>query len=155
MSLRCSFVLAAAACTYQPGSFQFHAPTIAGARATVGCLDVAIARRPDFEGAAVLEYRFGNRCSAATVVDLAHARVVGRTADGHQRALAPDDPRGELEPLTLAGRTDGGEALAYAADAAFVEVCVDAATVAWDATPRWLCFARLDASGERADAGAP
>lgn len=61
-------------CSYGPGSFAWPGQHFPGERATVGCLDIAVLRRPDMtEGemrSAVLEYQFGNRCNHHVVVDL-------------------------------------------------------------------------------------
>jgi len=148
MVVRASLALVVVtACTYKPGSFRFADGHVAGQRVTVGCLDVSVARRPDLAGSAVLEYQFGNRCSRAALVDLATAKVVGRTARGQELRLAPYDPRGELTALQLGGRSDGSESLAYPASERLAQVCVDAASLAHAGEPRWLCFARLDNDG--------
>ncbi|HWU87388.1 MAG TPA: hypothetical protein VN253_08935, partial [Kofleriaceae bacterium] len=104
---------ALAGCAYQPGSFMHGSgpqAVFAGQRATVACLDIAVARRPDYAASAVLQYRFGNRCNRPVQVDLRAAAVVGRLADGREEALAPYDPRLEMVPVRLDGRTSGGEA---------------------------------------------
>src|SRR5687767_10668318 len=54
-----------AGCTYKPGSFGYYG---SGQRVTVGCLEIAIDRRPDMEGAPVLHYHFGNRCKTPVEV---------------------------------------------------------------------------------------
>lgn len=138
-----SVLLAAAlaACGYQPGSFQYPHAYVAGQRATVGCLDLSVGVRQRTPRAAVIEYDFGNRCEHPSVVDLAAARVIGRTADGREVSLAPYDPNGELRALPLDGRSTGHEAIAYESEKSPVaEVCVDAAAIA-HAGRRWLCFA--------------
>jgi hypothetical protein len=149
MVVRASLALVlVAGCTYKPGSFRFADGHVFGEHITVGCLDVNVARRPDLAKSAVLEYQFGNRCSRAALVDLATVEVRGRTARGRELRLAPYDPAGELTALQLGGRSDGSESLAYPAREPLVEVCVDAATLAHAHDPRWVCFARLDQSGE-------
>jgi hypothetical protein len=118
-----------------------------GERASVGCLDVAIARRPDHDGSAVLQYRFGNRCSRPTEVDLQRVAVIGRFADGREESLTAYDPNGELSPLLLGGRLAGREALAYPTAGVAVQVCVDAASLVHAQPARWMCFGRPAASG--------
>ena len=141
--MRVAVLLAIAGCTYQPGSFVHAKYWFPGQRTTVGCLDVAIERRADREGEAVLGYQFANRCDHAAIVDLAHVHVVGRTLDGAEHSLYAYDPLGQLRPLPLDGRLAGAEAIAYANDdrAPLGEVCVDAATISHADATRWLCFA--------------
>jgi hypothetical protein len=138
-----------AGCAYQPGSFTSGpGPTavFAGQRATIDCLDVAVARRPDHDGSAVLQYRFGNRCNRPVTVDLARVAVVARFADGAEEALAPYDPDQEIRPAQLAGRGSGGEALAYSTARRAAQVCADLSSIvppaagAAAASGRWLCF---------------
>lgn len=139
-------VIAFAACAYKPGSFEsWQAPgypskAFAGQRVTVGCLDLAVDRRDDMDASAVLGFAFGNRCDHATVVDLASATVVGRTVDGKELTLAPYDPKHELRALRIDGRRAGREALAYPAEVALAQVCVDVASLAHTAPAQWLCF---------------
>jgi len=135
-------------CAYKPGSFAGGAKQFSGQRTTVGCLDLAIARRPELASSAVLEYQFGNRCDRAEVVDLAYVHVVGRTADGAEHRLAPYDPNGELLALELGGRLAGAEAISYPHALPLEQICVDAASVAQQQPERWVCFARVDQSGE-------
>lgn len=134
-------------CAYQPGSFMHGSgpeAVFAGERVTVGCLDVAVARRLDHEAGAVLQYRFGNRCNRPVQVDLRSAAVIGRFADGKEVALAPYDPRFEMRPLRLDGRLSGGEAIAYPTPQPVTQICVDAATIAGAQPARWMCFATRD-----------
>lgn len=130
-------------CAYQPGSFRTgHGPEaeLAGQRATVGCLDVAVARRLDYLASAVLQYRFGNRCARAALVDLQSVAVIGRLADGREVALSPYDPELELRPVHLGGRLSGGEAIAYPVPAPLAQICVDAASIVRAQPARWMCF---------------
>lgn len=136
--------VALTACAYRPGSFSTFASTFPGQRTTVGCLDIAIERRPDLPSGAVVGYQFANRCDHPAVVDLAHVAVVGKTIDGAEVDLAPYDPERELEPLHIDGRMIGREAIAYSSEVALAEVCVDAASVAQDQRAQWLCFARKE-----------
>ena len=148
MRLLLPAVLFAGCITYKPGAFASDGKVFVGERVTVGCLDLAIARRPDMQSMAVLEFAFGNRCDKPEPVDLAYAKVIGRTADGTERRLIPYDPHSQLMSLRLDGRTSGREALAYAAEQPIVQICIDAASVAQRTPERWLCFAQLDQAGE-------
>jgi hypothetical protein len=132
----------ASGCAYKAGSFSHFKAGFAGQRASLGCLDVAVERRPDLpEGGTVLGYSFGNRCERAARIDLRAVRVEGRTFDGQSVVLTAFDPRGEIRPLLLDGKMAGTEALAYHADARLAEVCVDVAMLARTEQPQWLCFA--------------
>ena len=134
-------------CGYRPGAFAYAGTTFVGQRATVGCLDVAVERRADLptegaEGAgtgAVLRYQLANRCDRPQVIDLGAVAVVGRV-EGVDSPLRPYDPRAELHPVALDGRSVGAESLAYPADRPVPQVCVDVAALARQAPPRWLCF---------------
>ena len=134
-------------CGYKPGSFAYPDTAFTGQRATVGCLDVAVERRADLsiEGAgrigAVLRYQFANRCDHPQAIDLGAVAVIGRSAAGGDERLAPYDPRAELHPVALDGRSMGAESLAYPADHPMQQVCVDVATLVHQEPPRWLCFA--------------
>jgi hypothetical protein len=139
--MRRAFVVCAlGGCAYQPGSFAWPQHTFAGQRATVGCFDVAVERRPDLPIGPVLGYQFANRCDHLATIDLATVAVVGRSAQGTDVVLAPYDPRAELHPVALDARNVGGESLAYPADRAMPQVCVDVATLGRQAGSRWLCF---------------
>ena len=131
-----------AACAYQPGSYRSPPSKreFVGQRATVGCLDVAVDRRGDHAGAAVLAYTFGNRCDGPAVVDLAWAQVIGRAESGAEIALTPYDPKRELRPLKLDGRISGGESIAYPSEEPLGQVCVDVASIAQQRPAQWLCF---------------
>jgi hypothetical protein len=132
--------------TYQPGSFSKGPALFAGERATIGCLDLAIERRDDYDKSAVLHYRFGNRCEHPQVVDLGAARVVGRDAEGGEHVLRPFDPRYQIHPTPIDARLAGGEAIAYVADdqlgVQLVQVCVDAASIVPGQPMKWMCFAK-------------
>lgn len=146
-------------CAYQPGSFRTgHGPEaeLAGQRATVGCLDVAVARRLDYEASAVLQYRFGNRCNRAVEVDLQTVAVIGRLEDGREVALAPYDPQLELRPVRLGGRLSGGEAIAYPMPSPLAQICVDAASIVRAQPAHWMCFETLhDLDTDETIAAAP
>lgn len=130
-----------AGCAYRPGSFQSPSRTFAGARTTLGCLDLAIERRPDVDIGAVLGYSFGNRCDDPTLVDLASATVVSSTGDGRTvRHLAPYDPGHVLALRELDGRAVGGEAIAYLSQAPIDHLCVDAASIVHGNQTHWVCF---------------
>lgn len=132
--------------TYQPGSFAKGVFGFLGEKTTVGCLDLSIHRRADYDKSAVLAYRFGNRCETPQTVDLGAARVIGRDAAGGEHVLRPFDPRAEIRPLAVDARLTGGEAIAYVADGELgvdlVQVCVDAASIVPGAErQQWMCFA--------------
>jgi len=143
-----AFVAAAlagiAACAYKPGSYAATGREFGGQRVTVGCLDLAIERRPDHGSSAVLGYTFGNRCDRPAVVDLAWVNVIGRTSDGAEIALTPYDPKSELRVLQIDGRLVGHEAIAYPAPESLGQVCVDVASIAQQAPAQWLCFGNHD-----------
>jgi hypothetical protein len=132
--------LAACMPAYQPGSFTRRQGPFTGERVTVRCLDLAIERRADMNRSAVIEYEFGNRCNFPQVVDFASLRVIGRAANGAERALQPYDPRGELVALRLGGRYRGREAIAYPSGEPIAEVCVDAASLVHAEPERWVCM---------------
>lgn len=142
--MRVALVCALVGCAYQPGSFARAPHDFVGQRVTVGCLDIAVERRADLTiGTAsrpVLGYQFGNRCDQPAVVDLGAVAVIGRSPEGAEVALRPYDPRHEIRPASLDGRSVGAEVLAYASDRTVFEVCADAAALAHEAPPRWLCF---------------
>lgn len=140
--MRAALLVCVAGCAYRPGSFARYGEAFAGQPVTVGCLDLAIERRPDLSPREpVLAYAFGNRCARSAVVDLAGARVVGRTDDGREVDLSPFDPKHEIRPLRVDGRWTGKEALAYPSEVAIAQVCVDAGSIAHEPDARWLCFA--------------
>lgn len=131
----------AAGCAYKPGSFSHLRQEFPGQRTTVGCIDLAIERRPDLTGGGtVLAYEFGNRCDRPATIDLAKARVLAQTFAGERIELAPYDPNAEIKPLAIDGRAAGAEAIAYPANERLAQVCVDAASIAGEAEQRWLCF---------------
>jgi hypothetical protein len=138
--------LVLAGCGYQAGSF--HAPGYAfgPARATIGCVDVAIERRTGLgepTKSAVLAYAFGNGCDHPAMVDLAAARVVGHDAHGQPVTLTAYDPDREIRAALLDGRTVGHEAIAYSAEVAVGDVCVDVAAIAHGEGERWMCVAAI------------
>ncbi len=132
---------------YKPGAMR---PEPRGQMVTVGCLDVAIARRLDHEANAVIYYRLANRCNRPIEVDLQRVAVIGRFGDGAEVALSPYDPDLELRPVQLDGRQTGREAIAYPTPRSAAQVCVDAASIVHAEPARWLCFAsRFDVEGGR------
>ncbi len=138
-------VLLIGGCTYAAGSFAQGPALFAGEKATLGCLDLAIERRDDYDKSAVLAYRFGNRCDRQQVVDLGGATVIGRDAAGAEHRLRPFDPRLEIKLFELDARLAGREAIAYVADEVgieLVQVCVDAATIVHAEGEHWMCLAQ-------------
>ncbi len=132
--------LAIAACAYKPGSYQHPSREFVGQRTSVGCLDIAVARRTDMGSSAVLNYTFGNGCDQPATIDLAWVNVIGRTAAGAEVTLVPYDPKGELQVLRLDARQAGSEAISYPAPEALGQVCVDVASLAQTRPAQWLCF---------------
>jgi hypothetical protein len=124
--------VALTACGYRGGSFAGPRGAFAGERVTVGCLDVAVAAVHDAaaEGPAIA-YEFGNRCDRPARVDLTAVAVRGRTATGHEVALAPFDPLLELRPARFEARRSGGEVFVYHANSgeAVRLVCADVGAI--------------------------
>jgi hypothetical protein len=154
VSLSIAIAWCASACAYQPGSFHGRRPRLdfAGERATVGCLDIAVAGRwkaADVRGQ-VVEIDFGNRCDRPVVVDFTSLRAVGRDDGGREQALAVYDPAGEIRPLDLEARTVGREVLelrpaALAAPASpgrLRSACLDLGRLRGGPAERWICIAR-------------
>ena len=127
-------------CAYKPGSFASGEKGFPGQRITVGCFDVAVERRTDLPIGPVLGYQFANLCDHPTTVDLGSVAVVGRDAAGAEIALHAYDPRAELHPVTIDARNIGTESLAYPANRAIAQVCVDVASFARVGPGQWLCF---------------
>ncbi|HEX3758817.1 MAG TPA: hypothetical protein VHW23_08935 [Kofleriaceae bacterium] len=155
--MRVALVCVLVGCGYQPGSFAHASHDFVGQRVTVGCLDIAVERRADHAIGPVLGYQFANRCDRAAPVDLAAVAVIGRDAQGADVALRPYDPRGEIHPAALDGRSAGAEAVVYGVPgripghatraAPIREVCADAAALGDAAPPHWLCFGAPRATG--------
>jgi len=140
--MRATWLLALlAGCAYRSGSFAAWGHDFAGQRATLGCLDLAIDRRPDGPIGAVLAYDLANRCDHAIRIDLGAVAVVGRTSAGNVQ-LVPFDPYRELRPRWLDGRAVGRETIEYRADEPIAarDLCVDAGGLV-AAAPYWQCFA--------------
>lgn len=142
-------------CAYRPGSFAHVHDDAAGLRATVGCLDIAVERRTDLPIGPVVGYRFANRCDHPTTVDLGAVAVVGRNAAGAEVQLAPYDPRAEVQPVALDARNVGSESLAYQAEHAITQVCVDVASFSRATPSRWLCFGSAAKMPETMNRGTP
>jgi hypothetical protein len=141
--LRLGLLLMVGCGSYHPGSFKSWQKTkFVGQRATIGCVDIAVERRPDRDDQAVLAYKFGNGCDEKRTIDLANVRVVGRDADGAEVDLRPWDPTLEVRPLALDARLVGGEVLAYSSERPLEQVCVDVASLVRATPARWMCFAR-------------
>jgi hypothetical protein len=130
-----------AGCAYHPGSFNrpgSPAP-FPGKQATIGCVDLAVDLRPDYDGATVIEYSFGNRCNQPATIDLAAVAVWGTTESGEQR-LYPFDPRQEIRPLLIEGRLYGHEVIAYPMPQPASRICIDVASVVNAEPAQWKCF---------------
>ena len=129
-------------CAYRPGSFSHLRQDFPGQRTTVGCVDVAVERRPDLTtGGTVLAYEFGNRCDRPATIDFAAVAVKARTFKGIDLDLHAFDPDFQIRPLQIDGRSAGAEAIAYPADERLAEVCVDVASLTKQTPAKWLCFA--------------
>lgn len=127
--------------TYQPGSFSSRTVPFEGERTTVGCLDIAVARRSEPFVANIIQYQFANRCDRPALVDLGAVAVVGRTAQGAEVSLEPYDPDAEIKPFTLDARLVGQEALAYESSKPLTQICVDMASIGRATPAQWHCFA--------------
>ena len=138
--VRAIWVLAATAgCSYRAGSFSALGHDFAGQRVSLGCIDLAVARRPDGPLGAVLAYDIGNRCDTPVWLDLASPPVIGQV-DNADIDLVAYDPRAELRRLPLDGRALATETIEYRARVAvpFDDVCVDAGRIV-GAGPMWKC----------------
>ena len=131
-----------AGCAYQASTFQSGEQRFEGRKTTVGCLDLAMARRADIEDRAVVAYAFGNRCEEPAIVDLASASVLGRHGD-KAVALTPFDPLHEIVPMELDGRGVGGEAIAYTGEIP-QDICIDPGSIAHSGPSTWLCLGQTD-----------
>lgn len=90
--------VALTACAYRPGSFSHFRQDFPGQRTTVGCLDIAVERRPDLTGGGtVLAYELGNRCDHPALVDFTQGQVRARTYRGEDLTLVAYDPEGQLD----------------------------------------------------------
>lgn len=131
------FALALCGCPYRGGSL------LAGAKAglasrRVECLDVQVARTPGTP--VTLQYRIGNRCLGPQRVDLAHVRVRGAYGD-ELVDLQVRDPRGELRPGALDGRSELFEEISYETpDPEPATVCVSLEHVIDHAESEPLCL---------------
>lgn len=129
-------IVCAAGCqSYQPGSFSHARDARTSARATVGCLDVAVERY--WDAAAVgptARVAVANRCDRAVEVDLGAIRASGRTSGGARVAHAAYDPRAEIRPALLDGRSVAAEVIEYRPVAGDVRgldgLCLDVSAIA-------------------------
>lgn len=133
----------AAACAYAPGSFVGRSGSFPGARATIGCLDVAVTpvRGPTQLGP-VVQYTVGNRCDEVALIDFSAVRVCPASGVDLGPPMAPYDPKRELRPLRMEARTVITEQIEYrqAAPSAGQAFCVDVARLNGPAMQdRWLC----------------
>jgi len=141
-------VLVGACSSYHAGSYSGPRGPFAGDRATVGCLDVAVAAHPDAAASGpVLAYEFGNRCDHATTVDLTAVAVRARTVDGRAVLLAPYDPLAELRAARLEARRTGREVIEYRASAPIAIACAELAGLEGGyGEARTVCVAMPDAA---------
>lgn len=132
--------LAASGCAYQADSFSYAQERFKGVYVNVNCLDLAIDLRKLSNRSDVIAYEFGNRCDDPVVVDLAAARVYGRTREGSDIQLFAFDPLREIRLMRLDGRAVGREAIEYPSGQPLARLCIDAASIAHASPPRWVCF---------------
>jgi hypothetical protein len=143
-----------AGCAYKPGSFNHRLQDFPGQRTTVGCVDLAVERRPDLSsGGTVLAYEFGNRCDHPATIDLANAHVIAQLDTGERVEMHPWDPELEIQALKLDGRVSGAEALAYPANNRIEQICVDAASITHETQAQWLCFSSTAPADTVAEVG--
>ena len=133
----------APACAYAPGSFASYTTSFPGARATVGCLDIA-AMLDDgtLQQGPVVRYTVGNRCDRVTLVDLSAVRVRSAAGPSLGPVMVPFDPRRELRALRMEARSVMTEAIEYrhAAPAAGAGLCIDVGALNGPSRgEHWLC----------------
>jgi hypothetical protein len=143
LALILGIALAIAACAYKPASPQTPSQDFVGQRTQVGCVDIAVERHVDRPSGAVLGYTFGNRCDHPAVIDLAWGTVIGRTANGAEVALIPDDP--EAGAIHLDANQAGSRSIAYPSQDSVGQLCVDVASLAQQKPAQWLCFGNPEA----------
>ncbi len=136
--------LAVAGCAYQADSFTYAHEPFKGVYVNVNCLDIAIEHRKRPNWSDVISYEFGNRCDDPVVVDLAAAKVYGRTREGSEMQLFAFDPLREIRLMRLDGRAVGREAIEYPSNRPLARLCIDAASIAHASPPRWICFGDQD-----------
>jgi hypothetical protein len=135
---------------YSHGDFERAYPDKIHALATVGCIDVAPSLR-EASGAVVLDFRMGNRCGDAAVVDLTKLRLYAVTVNGDRTPRSLVDPNDEIRPLPLPGRGQAFEPIAIRdalRDPSPEQLCIDVSAIApatKTAVPQ-LCFTKR---GER------
>lgn len=150
-----------AGCSYKKGSYNLLGQ-FEGERATVGCLDIAVASHYDAAATGpIASLTFGNFCDAPVVVDVHAIRATGRYADGSAVLMVPYDPRAELRPKALEARRAGREYVEYQAADMGTEpdqLCLDVSRLDRDAPPGpavTICIdnetprARVAGGGER------
>lgn len=136
MRAACLFALViASGCTsYQPGSFTHARGASPGASATVGCLDVAVAAASDAAAIGpVARIAVANRCDRAVAVDLGAVRASGRASGAADVAYYAFDPRAEIRPAILDGRSVAAESIEYRsvdADRRVTALCFDVSAIA-------------------------
>lgn len=128
-------LLAAGCYGYQPGSFTHAADPHSSARATVDCLDVAIERGWDAAASGpIARIAVANRCDRPVELDLGAIRAVARTGDGAMVPHRAHDPRGEIRPALLDGRSVATELIEYRPEAGrappLADLCFDISALA-------------------------
>jgi hypothetical protein len=111
------FAIAAGSCAspYRPGTIATNKFT--STTRVIGCVELGfrIVRRVEATGP-VLVVWIGNGCDHATLLDLSALRVSGRGLHDETIAMTAYDPRAELGPRWLGGRSSGQEWIEYHAD---------------------------------------
>jgi hypothetical protein len=127
-----------AGCAYSQGSYNMLGE-FEGERATVGCLDVAVASHYDSAATGpIASLTFGNYCDGPVVIDIHAIRATGHFEDGTTVLMVPFDPAAELRPKPLEARRAGREFIEYqAADAGLepARLCLDVSQLDRDASP--------------------
>jgi hypothetical protein len=146
--LRAVVVVGCAGCVYRAGSYADVVGTFPGTRVQLGCLDVAVAMRPDdVARGRVVRYSIGNGCWHPVVVDLASIRAYEPAG---QFQLHAYDPKRELAPVRLEAKWMADESIQYLDDFGDSggSICIDVGGI--DAsvprTERWVCLAPGDPS---------
>jgi hypothetical protein len=132
---------------YSHGDFEKAYADKTHALATVGCVDVAPSLR-EAAGALVLDFRMGNRCGDAVVVDLTQLRLYAVSVGGERAPRSLVDPNEEIRPLPLPGRGQAFEPIAVREPGSPEQLCIDVSAIAppTRATLPQLCFTKR---GER------
>jgi hypothetical protein len=125
------------------GDYSTLTKPFVGTRASVGCIDVAVALTEDQTAPGpIVAYQFGNHCFHQAMIDFTAVSVVATTHDGTKLELQAHDPRGEIKPMQIDAWTAGDERIAYDTTGQVDQVCVDLGRFDGnrDAGPYWKCM---------------